>query len=252
MLFNAFFSTFIYFNGDIMYKISSYKFINNNSDDTVLFLHGWGCNISYMLPLSNIKNANALIIDLPGEGNNKPLNTSLTLLDYEKIIINFLKENNFDITYIVGHSFGSKLASVLSNKLKVKGLVLISSSIFHKVRGPRYYLKVFCYKIIKHFACFKKIYMKMGSKDYVNLSIPMKQTMSNIINFNVKSYLKEINCPTLLISSNEDDITPLSIAKRIKKYIKDCEIIMINGDHFAYLYNVAQVKAIIESLVDAT
>ena len=230
----------------------TYSFNNINSKNTTLFLHGWGCNKNYMFPISKLKNSNSLIIDLPGFEKNKYLCKPYFIDDYIEDIIIFL--NNFDhkITHIVAHSFGGKLAVKLANLLKVKGLILIAPSIYHKIRGPRYYLKVLTYKIIKHIKIFKKISNKMGSKDYRSLSPIMKKTMSNIINESVKDDIKKIKVPTILLFGDKDKITPVYLGKRIKRNISDSELIILKGNHFAYLYNKTQVVKIIESLVDST
>ena len=92
----------------------------------------------------------------------------------------------------------------------------------------------------------------MGSQDYKSLNPIMKKTMSNIVNESVKEDIKKINVPTILLFGNKDKITPIYLAKKIKKNIKDCELIILNGNHFAYLYNKTKVIKIIESLVDST
>ena len=132
-----------------MCQITSYKYINNNASETILFLHGWGCNYTYFYPLVNdITYANILLIDLLGFGKNEKLNHSITLLDYKESILVFLKENKFIVSYIFAHSFGGKLAILLCDKLNVKALFLCAPSIYHKKRGIRYYLKVCGYKLV--------------------------------------------------------------------------------------------------------
>lgn len=230
----------------------AYTYNKKDFDSTTLFLHGWGCNQNYMLPISNLKNSSSLIIDLPGFGKSKPLSTPYELDDYVEDILLFLLENNITVTHIVAHSFGSKIAIKLAKTLKIKGLILIGPSIYHKVRGPRYYIKVLLYKIIKHFKCLDKFSKSMGSKDYKSLDPIMKKTMSNIINESLENQIKTLTIPTLLIFGNKDKITPIYLGKKIKRKIKDCELIILNGNHFAYLYNQKQTINIIESLVDST
>lgn len=230
----------------------SYKFVFKDSSNTVLFLHGWGCNKNYMLPLSESNRYNSLIIDLPGFGENNKLPFPYLIDDFIEEIILLVSSLNIKVTHIVGHSFGGKLATRLTGLLKVKGLILLSASTFHKIRGPKYYLKVWSYKLIKRLKCFKKFINKMGSNDYKNLTPIMKKTMSNIINESVSDDLKSIKIPTLLLYGNKDKITPLYIARKTKRMIKDCELIVLKGNHFAYLYNKHKVIRIIESLVSST
>ena len=66
--------------------------------------------------------------------------------------------------------------------------------------------------------------------------------MSFIINESIDNQVKKINIPTILLFGNKDKITPIYLAKKIKRKIKDCELIVLNGNHFAYLYNKILTK----------
>lgn len=233
-----------------MYQITSYKHIDNHSSNTILFLHGWGCNLSYMLPLAKqITKANLLIIDLPGFGENKLFDSPKTLIDYTDIILDFLKVNNFKVNFIVGHSFGGKLSIDLAKKLNVKGLVLLAPSIFNCRRGLGYYSKIIIYKIIKRIHFLNKLSQKFGSKDYKSLSPVMKKTMSNVINTSVEKNLSELKIPIFVIFGSKDKTTPKYLGKKIVKKAKDAILYVVDGDHFAYLYNVTIIAKIIESMV---
>ena len=232
-----------------MYKITSFNYINNHKDKTILFLHGWGCSLKYMLPISNINSANSLLIDLPGFGNSLPISNPFAYEEYIDSIISFLNDNNFKVDIVVGHSFGGKLAVGLANKLNLSSIILIAPSTFNKKRSLLYYLKIYTYKLFKKIEYLHKYLSSFGSEDYKVLSPIMKKTMSNVINYKVTNYLKNIKIPTLIIQGNKDKITPYYIAKKTKKYIKDSEIIIIDGNHFAYLNNSYLVSNIIESMV---
>lgn len=233
-----------------MYNITSFEYIDNHKQNTILFLHGWGCNKTYMYPLAhNIKNSNCLLIDLPGFKDNNLFDKPKSFEEIAFIILEFVNKNNFKINYIVGHSFGGKLALFLSLYLKPKHLFLLSASTFNKKRYLNYYLKVWFYKIIKHFKIFQQISIKLGSKDYKELTPIMKKTMSNVINYKMKKTLKQLSVPTTLIYGKNDKITPLYIARKTRKILKDCNIIEINGDHFAYINNCFYIVKIIESVV---
>lgn len=233
-----------------MYRITSYEYIDNNKDRTILFLHGWGCNKKYMRPLAyNIKNCNCLLIDLPGFKENKLFKSPKSFEEIAQIILNFICENNYHIDYIVGHSFGGKLAVYLSNQTKLKHMFLIAASIYNKKRHLIYYIKIITYKLIKQFKFMKKYLNKFGSNDYKTLSPVMKRTMSNVINYKMTSCLKESKTPTTLIYGTKDKTTPLYIAYKANKHLTDSNIIKIKGAHFAYLHNITFLISIIESVV---
>lgn len=234
-----------------MYNITSYEYINNNKENTILFIHGWGCNKKYMHNLAyNIKNCNCLLIDLPGFKENELFKSPKSFEEIAQIILNFINKNNFRIDYIVGHSFGGKLAVYLSNQIKLKHMFLIAASIYNKKRHLNYYIKVLAYKLLKRFKCMRKYLNNFGSDDYKILSPIMKKTMSNVINYKMYCHLKANKTPTTLIYGINDKITPLYIAYKTKKHLFDCNIIKIKGDHFAYLHNITFLVNIIESVVE--
>jgi len=236
-----------------MYSITSYYFIDKKLPNTLLFLHGWGCNMQYMDPIAKpLSNANALIIDLPGFGNNESFTTPLSIRQFVDIIIRFLNEKHFQIDGVVGHSFGGKLAVLLANYLNIHFLILLSPSIYNSRRSPLYYFKVFTYKIIKRIKFLKGLLPYFGSKDYRCLNPIMKKTMSNVINENITNELKALTIPILLIFGKKDKITPMYLSKKIIKNAKDASLIRVEGDHFAYLYNVGLITKIIESMVNST
>ena len=233
-----------------MYKITSYKYIDNNKKDSVFYLHGWGCNLKYMVPLTKTKKWNCLVLDLPGFGENLAFEKPFLFEEIADCIINFINENNYNISYIVGHSFGGKLATYISSKLHIKHLFLLSASIFNKKRHLSYYIKIYFYKLIKVLFPKSKLLLCFGSKDYKQLNGVMKKTMSNVINYKMNKTLKLLNIPTSIIFAKNDNITPMYLAKKIKRKIKDSSIIKINGDHFSNLYNIDYINLIIESVVN--
>ena len=78
----------------------------------------------------------------------------------------------------------------------------------------------------------------VGSKDYITLSAVMKKTFSNIVNEDLSYLAKNIKCKTLLVYGNKDKETPLYMAKKYNKLIKNSKLkIYKNCGHFAYIQN---------------
>ena len=55
----------------------------------------------------------------------------------------------------------------------------------------------------------------------------MKKTFLNIVNTNLEKYAININVPTILFWGLNDKETPFYMAKRLKRLVKDCEIIAV-------------------------
>jgi triacylglycerol lipase len=96
----------------------------------LLFIHGFCVEHSYFTIANELsKHFNIFMIDLPGHGTNaegvthKDLKTD-KLADHIISYINHKKLNNF---YLMGHSMGGGLASLVANKIpeKIRKLFLI-------------------------------------------------------------------------------------------------------------------------------
>ena len=75
-----------------------------------------------------------------------------------------------------------------------------------------------------------------SSADYFKLKDNVKKTFQNIVNEDLFSYLKSINAETLILWGEKDKDTPLKDAYKIKKEIKNSELIIFkNASHFSYL-----------------
>jgi triacylglycerol lipase len=96
----------------------------------LLFIHGFCVEHSYFVAASELsKHFNIYMIDLPGHGTNVADVTAKDLklnkiADYIINYIEFKKLNNF---YLMGHSMGGGLASLVASKIpeKIKKLFLI-------------------------------------------------------------------------------------------------------------------------------
>ena len=74
----------------------------------------------------------------------------------------------------------------------------------------------------------------------------MHETFKNIINTDLKDYLKYINSRVLLIWGNKDTSTPLKDAITMNKSIKNSELIVIDKvGHFPYLERPQLINAIL-------
>ena len=106
-----------------------YKFIDNNSEKTLLFLHGWGQNIEMMEPIAKpfMNEYNVLILDLPGFGKSSEPKTVWSLEDYATMVNAFVKKFKLNHLILIGHSFGGKIAILYASLYKVEKLILLAS-----------------------------------------------------------------------------------------------------------------------------
>ena len=245
-------------------KVSLYYEKHGTNNTKILILPGWGnTRETFNYLISCLEDYYTIyILDYPGFGNSSFPNHDLTIYDYTKLIISFIKDNNIDNPTIISHSFGGRILTLMSGfyKIKLDKLIMIDVSPIKPRKSLFSLIKQYTYKFLKKISSIlpnkiKKKYLQkliniFGSDDYKNLSINMQNTFKNIVNEDLYKYLKNISNETLIIWGEKDIDTPLIYGKKIKKQIKNSALIVIpNSYHFPYLdYPILIYKIIKEFL----
>lgn len=224
----------------------------SSEKDDIVFLHGWGQNIEMMKMLAdNFTNYHITILDFPGFGESSEPSNSLTIYDYTEILEELLTELNIRKPIIVGHSFGGRVGIVYASRNVTNKLILFGSPC---VRHNHKSIKETILKSIKKLPGMEKIgeYAKkyIGSTDYRNSSPIMRKTLVNVINEDLSSCAKKINCPTLLIWGSLDTEAPLEDAKELESLLLDSGLVVLDGyTHYAYLEAMPQVVNILNNFL---
>ncbi len=231
---------FTYDNIKLYYK----KYGNHKK--VIIILPGWGDTrktFDYMINF--LKDYFTIyILDYPGFGNSPFPNLDLTIYDYSDLIYEWIKYLDINDPILIGHSFGGRIITTLLGYYNYK----FSNIIYLNSAGikPKIKIKTRIYKFLKKLKIFlpnklKKKYLdflfkKFASKDYNSLPPNMLTTFKNIVNEDLKPYLKNIKTRTLIIWGNKDTSTPLKDAYIMNKYITNSELIILNNaNHFSYL-----------------
>lgn len=219
------------------------------SGKPVLYLHGWGCDGSIFLPVARLlpQCANYLL-DLPGFGSSAPPPVSgWDVSDYCEQVRYFLQERQLAPVTVVAHSFGCRVAIMLSAKYPhlTERMLLVAPA---GLRRPslRRWLKVRCYKLRKLFgrntAC--------GSDDYRNCPPALRNTFVKVVNTDLSRYARRVRCDVVIVNGDKDEATPLAHAKRLKSLMERGHLTVIDGDHFAFFRTPHAFAAAIESLLE--
>lgn len=221
----------------------NYQFNDNNSDELIIFLHGWGDGSKLLYPLDfalkKFSNYSSLYIDFPPFGASQTPKKPWTIYNYAsmayEIISKVQKENSFKKTTIVGHSFGGRVAIILCAKyFNGNNLVLLDAAGVLPKRTLKYRFKILKFKFLKKY--FPNKALKMGSADYLKLDETMKKTFKNIVNEDLTYMLEMIEAKTLIIFGAKDKDTPIYMAKILHKNIKNSTLYIIkNAGHFVYI-----------------
>lgn len=233
---------------ELIYKQTKVNYnIIGNGNNQVVFLHGWGGSVDSFSFVCRELNFNyrALFIDFPPFGKSEEPKEEFVINDYAEIVKQIMQKENFNNALLVAHSFGGRVAIILASQKLCRGMVLTASAGMKVRHGIKYYYKVYKHKI------FKKMGIKSngGSNDYKMLSDKMKKTFLNIVNTNLEKYAIHINVPCVLVWGKKDKDTPYYMAKKLKRLIKNSEIIAYKkSGHFCYLENYHEFVAIINHM----
>ena len=157
-----------------------------------------------------------------------------TIFDYAELVLEIMRKEKFKKPILIGHSFGGRVASILASGGYAQKLMLVDSAGLKPKRTLKYHLKRLNNKIRTKLGKKTK-----GSADFEALSPIMKKTFVNIVNTFLEKYVININIPTIIFWGQKDKETPLYMAKRFKRLIKNSELVIIkNAGHFAYLQDL--------------
>lgn len=226
----------------------------------VVLMHGWGCNHSTVASIANAlsEGMHVFSVDLPGHGDSDEPPTPWGVDDFTQLIEKFIDRLHLGHPALIGHSFGGRIAILLSSRRDIPKIVLVDAAGIKPHRSLKYYIKVYSYKLAKKLLplilgkeqgekALNKWRNRSGSADYRNSSPMMRAVMSKCVNEDLKHVMPRIKASTLLIWGENDTATPLSDAKTMEKLIPDAGLVSFSGcGHYSFLDNPRQFKAVIQ------
>lgn len=211
---------------------------------TLVFLHGWGVDSQLwfkIVPELINRNYNLYFLDLPGFGQSQIPNTTYDIDDYKKIVYTFVNKLGLKKINLIGHSFGGSIAIKVAseNPNFLTKLVLVNaagirhSSIQKNVRTAlaKIISPLFSSSFMQPIRI--KFYQMIGS-EYLNIP-SMSKIFTRVVSENLMPLLSKINKPTLIISGDKDDVTPVTHAQEMNKKIKKSELVVLSAGHFSFL-----------------
>jgi pimeloyl-ACP methyl ester carboxylesterase len=217
---------------------------------SVLYLHGWHAGLTSLKCVAAYADTfENILIDLP-DGQTYEPKRIYTLDDYVEFVVFILKRLEIKKTNIVAHSFGGRIALLLSVKYPdlVDKMILTACAGVKPKKTLKYRFKIFRYKLCKLLVRLKLVrkarLQRFGSEDYKKLSDSMKQTFKNIVNTDLTKILKDVAAPSLIVFAKDDNETPVYMAKILNKNIKNSGLVLYEkGGHFGYAHNINSFAA---------
>lgn len=229
---------------------------------SIIILPGWGdTRKTFTYMINFLQNYfSVYILDYPGFGNSIFPNKDLNLYDYTNLIYEWIKSLKVKDPILISHSFGGRITTLLTGyyKYNFKNIIYLNSAGIK----PKMKIKTYLYKLLRKLSFIlprkiKKKYQNFlfkhfASKDYLSINKNMHTTFKNVINLDLKPFLKNIKSKVLIIWGNNDTSTPLNDAYIMNKLIKNSELIILDkAGHFSYLDHPVLINRILfEQLKD--
>lgn len=230
------------------------NFIDEGKGDAVVLLHGWGANLHCFDGLIKLLSTKyrVLALDFPGFGESDDLKKSFCVDDYVDIVISFIKEvigEKKDVI-LVGHSYGGRVILKLNSRenlpFTIKKNVLIDAAGLKDKKDIKTKIKIYAFKFLKKFYNIlpiskekkleyeTRLRRKFGSSDYSSAPKVLQDTLVKSVNEDLSPYVMNMK-ETLLIWGDKDTATPLWMAKKMEKEIKNAGLVVLNGGHFSFI-----------------
>ncbi len=226
---------------------TSDSFDNTKNTKKSLFLHGRGQN---WLSFSNITKQldqqwqQRISLDLPWFGKTPRPKWTWWVEEYSNFIQDFIQKKNLTDFDIVAHSFGCRIALMLSSQLSATSNLNINHQYLFWPAGVEKTINP-VKKIIGKIAkkafflpwlslIWEKLKNKLWSLDY-KMAWNMKDVFVKIVNKDLTPILHKVQAPTTIIWGDQDD----QILKRqvdiMKEKIPNCDLKIIEWeDHFVH------------------
>lgn len=226
-----------------------YKYIDRKSETTDIFLHGWGCDHTSLFFCKDLTKNSCLFVDFPPFGESGKRLSDWNVFTYANMLIALCKKLKIDRFNLVGHSFGGRIAIIVSVLCKdeTNALVLVDSAGVKPKRSVSYYAKVGIYKLKKK---LKMDVSKYGSCDYLAQDQNMRKVFNSIVNTHLDEFLPYIKCDCLIVFGQNDKTTPIYMAKRLHKKIKNSQLVILgDAGHFAFVDRKLEFSRILKEFL---
>ncbi|MBU4209836.1 alpha/beta hydrolase [Patescibacteria group bacterium] len=225
----------------------SFNHFGNKKNQSIVFLHGWQQNknsFNQLIPFL-YKKYNLYFLDLPGFGHSPKPPNSATSFDYANILYKWITEQKIKKPVLIGHSFGGKIASIITSThpKKIHKLILIASS---GITHPKFW-----YSLNQYIPTFIKKFIKplLFSQDYKQAK-NLLPIFKNIVKEDIKPIFEKITNLTLIIWGKNDKELPTKDAQQIHQLIPQSKIKIIkNTNHFPFWQKPKKIALIIDRFI---
>lgn len=230
----------------------------------VLLLHGWGTNLDTFASVHSLleKNFRVYSIDFPGFGESEEPKEPWDVGKYTEFLAKFIEKQGITNPILIGHSFGCRVITKYAHNHDVHKIIFTGGAGIKPKRKLDYYIKVYTYKFVKKLLdlpilnrykedILTKWKGKVGSSDYKQASPVMQQSLSKVVNEDLREYMPHIHAPTLLVWGDQDTATPLEDGKLMEELFPDAGLVVLeNSGHYAFLEQNKRFLLIVDNFLE--
>lgn len=194
-----------------------------------LILHGWGVGHSSWVKVQDIlkQRFQVIALDLPGFGKSDLPKQAWDLNDYLNFVFKFLEHMEIKNCYLLGQSFGGRIAIKAASKYpqKINKLILVSAAGIRPKKSVinKFSKKFKQFSFLPGYNLLRKIFYKiiLKNNEYLEELGIKKEIHQKVVSLDLTSLLEKIEIPTLIVWGKNDKITPLKHAYLMNKKIKN-------------------------------
>jgi len=211
----------------------------------ILILHGWGSRIDAWTEVQErLTDAGyaSYALDLPGFGQSDEPASPWSVGDYARCVERFVGRAGLTRFALIGHSFGGRIGIRLAatRPMGLDCLILTGSAgLRHRpTLKQRVLLEVSkAGKQVVRLPVVRRLerplrwllYGLAGERDYYRARGVMRETISRVIEEDLRPLLGGIYVPTLLLWGQLDRVTPLSDAREMDRLIPRSTLEVVTG-----------------------
>lgn len=229
---------------------------------SLLILHGWGgSSDSWRKVIEYLENKFFVICpDFPGFGKSETPGNVWDLNDYTNWLHKLTENLNLDSFFLLGHSFGGRVAIKFSIfwPQKIKTLLLCSPAGIKQKWGIKEKFiwilalignAIFAPKLMNRFKDKARhiFYKLIRNKDYAKANGTMREIMKKVIKEDLLPYLSEIKVKTFIIWGEKDNVVPAKDAYVFREKIKNSALeILPKVRHSPHLESPEKLSEVIK------
>lgn len=157
--------------------------------------------------------------------------------DYVEDVKDYLQKNSIVCPHVVAHSFGARivLKGLYDKKFNFSKVVITGGAGLKPRFSVKKRIKKAQFNLLKRFVDKAKL-TRFYSPDYLALNQTMKKSFVLIVNEKLDYTLNSIDNQVLLAFGKNDKETPLYMAKRFNKGLKNSTLSVYNNSgHFCFI-----------------